>query len=179
LNIQLFKQVLIMRFVSQILAASLCTIAFIAPSYATTSGELAPAFNLSALQNSSAAQIQLSDYKGKVVYVDFWASWCGPCKRSFPVLNSLRSKYQSQGFEVIGVNLDDDVADAKAFLAKLPVSFPIALDNKGATAEQYAVKGMPSAYLIDKQGKVQYVIEGFSDNEAAQLDAHISQLLGQ
>ena len=139
----------------------------------------APAFTLPGLPNSSPAQLNLNDYRGKVVYVDFWASWCLPCKQSFPQLNRLRQQYKSQGFEVIAINLDENLADAQAFLTKLPVDFPIALDPRGVIAEAYSIKGMPSAYIIDRQGKVQQVIEGFASDEASKIENWIKPLLSQ
>jgi cytochrome c biogenesis protein CcmG, thiol:disulfide interchange protein DsbE len=138
----------------------------------------APAFSLAGLP-SSPAPIALSNYKGKVVYVDFWASWCLPCKQSFPALNHLRQQYHAQGFEVIAINLDENLADAQTFLAKLPVNFPIALDPRGSIAEAYGIRGMPSAYIIDRQGKVRHVIEGFVSDDARKIETWIKPLLSQ
>ena len=155
----------------------------ICTSFAITSsgaelGSAAPSFNLKSLANSSSAQIQLSDYRGKVVYLDFWASWCGPCQRSFPALEQLRQKYSAKGFEVVAINMDENAADALSFLKKHPVSFPIAQDASGAVGETYALTGMPSAYLIGPDGKVQKVIEGFDgDKEIHAIEIAVQALL--
>lgn len=142
-------------------------------------GTAAPSLSIKTLKNYPQAQINLADLKGKVVYVDFWASWCGPCQRSFPALNKLRTQYQAQGFEVVGINLDKNTQDADGFLKNYPVSFPLAADPKGVSAEKFAVKGMPSAYLIDKKGVVRHVVVGFNDDEAKTINTLIGQLLGE
>lgn len=129
-------------------------------------GAKAPDFSLASLKNVAAnGKVNLADYKGKVVYVDFWASWCGPCQRSFPSLDAIRNKYKDKGFEVIAINLDENVKDANDFLAKHSVSFPIAQDVKGKTADQFKLKGMPSAYIVDKQGVVKQIVVGFDEKK--------------
>lgn len=142
-------------------------------------GTQAPTFSIDALKNVTTAQINLDSYKGKVVYVDFWASWCGPCKRSFPKLEELRAKYKDQGFEVIAINMDENSQDAKDFLDKFPVSFPIGSDPKGTVAEQYRIKGLPSAYIIDRKGAIGHVVVGFNEKtEFDEIEAATTKLLG-
>lgn len=140
-------------------------------------GKPTPGLVLTTLSNHDDAGFTLADYRGKVVYLDFWASWCGPCRESFPVLNELRNKYKAKGFEVIGVNLDEDTADANAFLKKFPVTFPLATDPKGASAEIFQIKGMPSAVLIDKKGVARADFVGFKKDEAEKIEHLVSQLL--
>lgn len=98
--------------------------------------------------------IVLDDYKGKVVVVDFWASWCVPCRRSFPWLDEMQSKYRKQGLVVIAVNMDADPQEAEAFLREFPVSFRIVHDTDGSLARGYDVVAMPSSYVIDRNGKI-------------------------
>ncbi|HWV16229.1 MAG TPA: TlpA disulfide reductase family protein [Cellvibrio sp.] len=142
-------------------------------------GTPAPAFTVDALKNATAAKINLADYKGKVVYVDFWASWCGPCKRSFPKLEELRTKYKSKGFEVIAINMDEDLANANEFLKKIPVTFPVGTDPKGTIAQTYRVQGLPTAYIIDRQGAIGHVITGFNEKtELDTIEAAATKLLG-
>src|ERR1039458_5882299 len=103
-----------------------------------------------------ASNLDLSAYRGKVVYVDFWASWCGPCKQSFPWLDSLVREYSSQNFVVIGVNVDKDRDRAEQFLNETPAEFSIVYDPKGELATAYKVAGMPSGILIDRSGHVRF-----------------------
>ena len=98
--------------------------------------------------------IDLDDYRGKVVVIDFWASWCVPCRRSFPWLDEMQDKYREQGLVVIGVNLDTDASEAEAFLRAFPVSFQILKDPDGALAHKYDVIAMPSSYVIDRNGEI-------------------------
>lgn len=146
---------------------------FTLPTLALTNGEAAPAFELS----GDAAPVKLSNLKGKVVYVDFWASWCGPCKQSFPWLNDMQAKYAAKGFQVVGINVDANTADAKTFLAGLPAKFMVAYDEKGVTPKAYGIKGMPSSVLLDGSGKVILQHTGFRDADRAELEKAIQQAL--
>lgn len=150
-----------------------------APVMSADVGTASPAISITTLSNFEQPNIDLAKLKGQVVYVDFWASWCGPCQRSFPELDKLYAKHVGHGFEIIGVNVDEDVKDAQDFLKKYPVTFPIATDPKGASAEAFKVKGMPSGYLIDKQGVVRHVVVGFAEGEAEHLDKLITQLVAE
>ena len=119
----------------------------------------------------------LEELQGKVLYVDFWASWCPPCVRSFPFLNQLEHDLKDQGLQVIGINLDEKVADAKSFLDKFPVDFTIALDADKQCAKDFGVIAMPSSYLIDRKGVIRHVHQGFRADEAKDLRAAIEYLL--
>ncbi|WP_109017054.1 TlpA family protein disulfide reductase [Novimethylophilus kurashikiensis] len=133
-------------------------------------GREAPAFSLT---SPNGGQVNLSQYKGKVVYLDFWASWCGPCRKSFPWMNAIQNKYASQGLQVIGVNLDENNGDAAKFLKEMPAQFAIAFDGKAATPALYGVKGMPSSFLIGRDGKVILEHSGFNDADRAELEKNI------
>jgi cytochrome c biogenesis protein CcmG, thiol:disulfide interchange protein DsbE len=143
-------------------------------TFAVDPGKAAPDFQLPSLKQDS---VKLSNYKGKVVYLDFWASWCGPCKKTFPWLNELQKKYGKDGFEVVGVNVDAKKADADSFLAATPAEFTVLLDPEGKVANTYELQGMPSSYIIDRSGKVFLAHRGFKDGEAAELEGKIKQLL--
>lgn len=119
----------------------------------------------------------LAAHKGKAIYVDFWASWCGPCKQSFPWMNAMQDKYAAKGLQVIAVNVDAKRADADRFLAKTPATFQIAYDPKGDSAKSFAVKAMPTSLLIDRSGRVTYVHAGFRDEDRAELEAKINDAL--
>lgn len=135
---------------------------------------MAPAFDLPAAQGN----VKLGDYKGKTVYLDFWASWCGPCKQSFPWMNDMQAKYGARGLQVIAVNLDAKAEDARTFLASVPAQFIIAYDPAGSSAQQYRIKGMPSSVLIGPDGKVISVHAGFNQGSRAELERQITTALG-
>ncbi len=140
-------------------------------------GDEAPEVALPSL--SSEGQLSLSSLRGKVVYVDFWASWCGPCRVSFPILESLRNEFVDQGFEVFAISVDEDAAEARRFLDEVPVSYPVVLDDTGATPTVWAPPGMPTAYLVDRNGVVRAVKAGFKKSDGDKLRAAIEQLLGE
>ncbi|NOQ89343.1 MAG: redoxin domain-containing protein [Gammaproteobacteria bacterium] len=135
----------------------------------------APDFKLDGQQK----QIQLSDYRGKIVYLDFWASWCQPCRKSFSWMNKMQSLYGKEGFKVIAINLDESRANADKFLKRVPADFDIAFDPRGDTAETYKVRAMPSSYIIDKQGKLVHANLGFHSNDEDKLEEKIRNLLRQ
>ncbi|MDP9084928.1 MAG: TlpA family protein disulfide reductase [Pseudomonadota bacterium] len=126
-----------------------------------------------------AAALDLSAYRGKVVYVDFWASWCGPCKQSFPWLDNLVREYSSQNFVVIGVNVDKDRAQAERFLHETPAEFSIVYDPKGELAAAYKVTGMPSGVLIDRAGRVRFQHAGFSGTQKGLYEEQLQTLLAE
>lgn len=152
-------------------------IAFSFNTFAVDINDKAPEFKLDAIKNASQ-KLALSQLQGKVVYVDFWASWCGPCKRSFPKLEALRAKYKDKGFEVVAINMDENVEDAHDFLKQFAVSFPIVRDPSGAVAEQYQVKGMPTGYVIDQSGRVNYIAEGFDPEDEKAIEEMVDALIG-
>jgi cytochrome c biogenesis protein CcmG/thiol:disulfide interchange protein DsbE len=137
-------------------------------------GQTAPEI---ALKTLGGETVKLSALKGKVVLVDFWASWCAPCRESMPVLEKLSKSYKDKGFVVLGVNIDNDAEAARKFLKDLPVSFQVVCDAQKQVAKAYAPPTMPSSYLIDRQGKVHVVHAGFKKSDAAKLEAEIKGLL--
>jgi thiol-disulfide isomerase/thioredoxin len=104
---------------------------------------------------------KLSDLAGQVVYLDFWASWCKPCRQSFPWMNQMQQKYAAQGLQIIAINLDTESALAKDFLDKVPAQIPIIYDPEGNIASSYQLLGMPSSYLIDKKSNIRFAHKGF------------------
>lgn len=126
-----------------------------------------------------ASELDLTAYRGKVVYVDFWASWCGPCKQSFPWLDNLVREYRSQNFVVIGVNVDKDRDRAERFLNETPADFPIVYDPQGELATAYKVAGMPSGILIDRAGHVRFQHAGFSEKQKGFYEEQLQTLLAE
>lgn len=160
---------------TSLLAAAIFTFMLLAgPARALDKGAAAPEI---ALKTLSGEPVKLSSLKGKVVLVDFWASWCAPCRESMPFLEKLSKSYKSQGLVVLGVNIDNDVEAARKFLKDLPVSFQVVNDAQKQVAKAYAPPTMPSSYLIDKRGVVHVVHAGFKRADAAKLEAEIKSLL--
>jgi thiol-disulfide isomerase/thioredoxin len=123
--------------------------------------------------------VNLNQFKGRVVYLDFWASWCKPCVQSFPWMQTLQATYQSQGLEIIAINLDKDRALADAFLEKVTVDFTVAFDPKGDTAKIYQLRGMPTSFLIGRDGKIYATHIGFRETDKLKLKQAVLQLLDQ
>ena len=124
-------------------------------------------------------EIKLSKYKNKVVYVDFWASWCIPCKQSFPWMSQMQSRYRDQGFEIIAINLDDNRAAANEFLSQLSPEFTIAYDPQGAVAQLYELSVMPTSFLLDRKGELSYVHRGFKGSDRDEMEARIKELVSK
>jgi len=121
--------------------------------------------------------INLEKLKGKVVYLDFWASWCDPCRKSFPWMNEMHTRFDSNKFTIVAVNLDASKADATKFLKIVPAKFDIAYDPNGKVAEKYQLKAMPTSYLIDKHGNIALVHKGYREGEAAKIEEKIHKLI--
>lgn len=154
--------------IATLLALSSTTALAVAP------GEPAPELNLPTTGDSV---VRIDDYRGEVIYLDFWASWCAPCRKSFPWMNAMQSRYRHQGLRVVAVNLDNEPSARDAFLDRYPAQFTVLVDGEGESARRFVVKGMPSAYLIDRRGVVRKVHRGFRDAHADELEAAIVELL--
>lgn len=126
---------------------------------------------------AGAAPVQLVDGKARLTYIDFWASWCGPCRQSFPWMNRLQAKFGPRGLRVVAVNLDAQAADAQRFLAQVPASFTLAFDPAAESARRIGIKAMPSSVLVGADGKVLAVHSGFRDEDIAALEARIAAAL--
>lgn len=146
------------------------------------------AVGLSTLISSPAQAVELTQLEGspvksadqlhgKVVVIDFWASWCGPCRKSFPWFNQMQQKYQQQGLVVLAVNEDEERADADKFLQQFPAQFAVLFDVAGEVASQYQLQGMPTTLLLDRQGRVRFTHAGFFESKTASYEQEIQQLL--
>lgn len=138
-------------------------------------GEDTPSCTLTSMDGKPITDLQ--KLRGDVIYVDFWASWCPPCVRSFPFMNQLEHEFKDQGLHVIGVNLDEKLTDAETFLEKYPVDFDIALDPDKQCVADFGVMAMPTSYLIDRKGIIRHVHQGFRADEAEKLRLAIEYLL--
>lgn len=164
------------RFVRSVVASLLASAFFVASARAVAPGGPAPPI---ALPNATGQPWSLAALRGRVVYVDFWASWCTPCRRSFPWMNALAQRYENDGFAIVGVNVDKRRADAEQFLRDVPAAFPVVFDARGAAPTAYDVKEMPSAFLIDRDGVVVAVEEGFHDDQRDAIESRIRALLAK
>jgi cytochrome c biogenesis protein CcmG, thiol:disulfide interchange protein DsbE len=132
---------------------------------------------LTAATADTPQALDLARYRGKVILVDFWASWCEPCRHSFPWLNAMQAKYADRGLVVIGVNVDRKRADADRFLQDVPTTFQIVYDPAGTLASQYDLPGMPVSYVIGRNGDVVARHIGFRSNLRAERETEVQQLL--
>ena len=145
------------------IAALIATAALALPALAADpTGGPAPPFTLAA---RSGANISLAQYKGQVVMINFWASWCGPCRQEMPLLDSIYKQYHRMGFTMIGVNVEPDSNAANQWLKDTPVSFPILYDKESKVSKMYDVAGMPSTVIIDRAGKVRALHRGYKPGD--------------
>jgi thiol-disulfide isomerase/thioredoxin len=138
-------------------------------------GQKAPEFTAPALDG--AKKLSLGAYRGKVVYLDFWASWCPPCLTSLPLLEELRKQFPNDQFQILAVNVDQDPAKARAFLERTRVGYPSATDPKGRIPESFGIETMPTSFLIDRHGVVRHVHQGFRKGDVAGLRERIAKLV--
>jgi peroxiredoxin len=132
------------------------------PALADPTGQPAPQFTLGA---RSGHEVSLAQYKGDVVMLNFWASWCGPCRQEMPLLESIYEKYNKLGFVLLGVNVEPDSNAANDWLKATPVSFPILYDKESKVSRLYDVEGMPSTVIIDRAGRVRVLHRGYKPGD--------------
>lgn len=157
-------------------------VAFSPVTFALNVNDVAPDFSLNKLntQKSAVSQtISLSNYKGKVVYLDFWASWCGPCRKAFPFMDELQKQYKKEGLVVLAVNQDTKPSLAINFLKKNKSSFTSVFDKNGQVSSVYELRGMPSSFLIDKKGVIHSYHIGFNDSKIKKIRQEVKRLLQQ
>ena len=121
--------------------------------------------------------LRLSSLRGKVVYVDYWASWCVPCRESFPWMNDMQARYKDKGLVIVGISIDTDIAAAKRFLAKVPANFTIAYDPESVTASALDLVGMPTSFLLDRNGQIVWRHVGFREADKDKNEARIKEQL--
>jgi peroxiredoxin len=155
-------------------AAAAVLIASTAFAAGGDTGGSAPSFELTTLEGQPGA---LSQYKGQVVMVNFWATWCGPCQQEMPLLDQMYKKYKPAGFTLIGVNVDKDSPPVKELLARKPVSFPVLLDPANQVSKAYHVDEMPSSVIIDRKGQIRYVHRGYKPGDENEYQDRIRRLI--
>jgi peroxiredoxin len=153
---------------------ALAAIVLASAAFAADSGGPAPAFNLTSVSGQASG---LSQYKGQVVMVNFWATWCGPCQQEMPLLDQMYKKYKPAGFTLIGVNVDKEAPAVKELLARKPVSFPVLLDPANQVSKAYHVDEMPSSVIIDRKGAIRYVHRGYKPGDENDYQDRIRQLI--
>lgn len=136
--------------------------------------EQAPDFTLKSLEGSN---LRLEEYRGDVVLINFWASWCGPCRQEMPVLDKLHHRYEDAGFAVLGVNVEGEVAPAQKIVDKTNVTFPILIDEGQSVSERYALEAMPSTVVVDRDGKVRYIHLGYKPGDEAKYVEVVKALI--
>ncbi len=156
----------------------LITTLLFAPSffaYSADLGETAPAFSLNSI--SGPEPVELESQTEKILYIDFWASWCGPCKLSFPSMIKLKEHFKDDPFEIIAISVDADSKAAKKFLDSYKINFQVALDPDGVVAEKYALPGMPSSFLLDQDRKIIAMHKGFRKTDFTKIKEEIEEAL--
>ncbi len=145
-------------------------------STAAFAADMAPDFTL---KSSTGENIRLAEQRGQVVMLNFWASWCGPCREEMPLLDAMSKKYGPMGFTLYGINVDADTADAKKVLEKIKVTYPVLFDPESKLSELYKVEGMPFSVVIDKKGQVRYIHKGYSLGDEKKYAKYIMELVSE
>jgi len=147
-----------------------CALASLSLAASNLAGQPAPDF---ALKSASGENLRLSEYRGDVVMINFWATWCGPCRQEMPLLDELYVRYQRVGFNLLGVNIDDDTGRAMKMIDELGVTFPVLFDSRKEVSKLYDVAAMPVTLLVDREGKIRYVHHGY---KAGYEDKYLDQI---
>ena len=145
------------------------------PAFGVAEGDMAPGFELPVLGGETTKSLSASH--GKVRYIDFWASWCPPCRVSVPEIVALQRDLGGSRFEVIAINVDERIDDALRFLEHYPMNYDVLSDPRGATAAAWALPGMPTSFVVDPDGRVTLVHVGFRPGDMEDIRAHIVELL--
>lgn len=154
--------------------AMACAAALAGDASGDAQGKPAPGFTL---DSRAGKPVSLEQYKGQVVMLNFWASWCGPCKQEMPLLEDIQKKYGKLGFTLIGVNVEPDSKAANAVLEKIPVSFPVVYDTESKVSKAYDVSGMPASVFIDRKGQVRLLHRGYKPGDENQYMDQIRALI--
>jgi len=158
----------------QRIAAAVSTGLFALSLHAAEPGAAAPDFTL---KSNSGENLRLAEQRGDVVLLNFWASWCGPCRQEMPHLNELQQRYQPLGLKLYGVNVDESNSDAMRAIKELKVAFPVLFDNSNVVAKLFDVDAMPTTVIIDRDGNMRYLHRGYKAGYEKSYDQQIAQLI--
>lgn len=153
-----------------------CLISLVCVSMAGAAAVKGPAPNFT-LKSLGGENLKLSEMTGNVVLINFWASWCGPCREEMPLLNALHKKYQPLGFTVLGVNVEEQTGNARGFISDFPVDFPILLDNTNKVSKQYKVIAMPTTVVVDRDGNMRFLHEGYKPGDEKKYRQMVKKLV--
>jgi peroxiredoxin len=146
----------------------------VSPAHSSEVSGPAPDFTLKSNQGKN---LKLSEYRGEVILLNFWASWCGPCRQEMPELEKLQARYQDYGFTILGVNVEEDASKADKVLKKTPVSFPILYDTSNKVSKAFDVRAMPSTVMIDRDGNMRYLHKGYVPGDEDEYAKWIKKLI--
>jgi peroxiredoxin len=154
--------------------AVLVLVALAVPAGAVTLQDQAPDFTLKSLEGSN---LRLEEYRGQVVLINFWASWCGPCRQEMPLLDRLHQRYLDTGFAVLGINVEGEEAPARNLIDRIPVTFPVLIDQEQRVSELYELEAMPSTVVVDRDGVVRYIHRGYKPGDEAKYIEVVKELI--
>jgi peroxiredoxin len=158
------------------IAALAAVLTLALPAWVAAADVQAPGFTLQTLDGKT---VSLTQFKGDVVMINFWASWCGPCRQEMPLLDNIYKQYKDMGFTLLGVNVEPDAHNANAWLKQTPVTYPILYDPKSQVSQLYQVQAMPTTVIIDRQGVVRFVHNGYLPGDENQYMNSIRALIVQ
>lgn len=155
---------------------SLSVLGFICLAFCALATQAAPAPDFT-LKNGAGENIRLAEQRGKVVMLNFWASWCGPCRKEMPLLDEMYQRYNKVGFELYGINVEKDTGAAKKLLKDLKVTLPVLYDPEGKVSKLYKVDAMPTTVMIDKNGEIRYINRGYKAGDEEKYRDQIQTLI--
>jgi len=153
-----------------------CFLSFAVVPYADAASIKGQAPNFT-LKSLGGKNLKLSEMAGNVVLINFWASWCGPCRKEMPLLNDLYKKYEPLGFTILGVNVEEDAKNARGFLKNFPVDFPVLLDNKNQVSKKYNVIAMPTTVVVDRDGNMRFLHQGYKPGDEEKYRKMVKKLV--
>jgi thiol-disulfide isomerase/thioredoxin len=154
----------------------LAVIAVLSFNYSALAADAAPDFTL---KSSTGENVRLAEQRGQVVMLNFWASWCGPCRQEMPLLENISKKYGKMGFVLYGINVDQDTTEAKNVLQKIKVNYSILFDPESKLSDLYKVDAMPTSVFIDKKGQIRHIQKGYSAGDEEKYIKQIKELISE